>query len=177
MSKEEFKFLLTGGVGLANEIPNPGKGWLSDISWDELCRLDQMSPTSPQLKGFMEDFQEKVSKWHEYYDAAEPQNQHLPAPWHERLTDFQRMMVLRCIRPDKLLPMIVTFVSKSLGEKFTQPPPFDLVKSYSDASHLIPLVFILSPGADPMSALLKFADDSGFGGSRFEAISLGQGQV
>jgi len=63
------------------------------------------------------------------------------------------------------------------SDKFVQPPPFDLAKSYLDSDYKTPLVFILSPGADPMSALLKFADDSGFGGAKFEAISLGQGQV
>ena len=35
---------------------------------------------------------------------------------------------------------------------------------------------MLSPGADPTVALLKFANDEGFGGDRFETISLGQGQ-
>lgn len=164
-------------MGLANEIPNPGKEWLSDVSWDELCRMGQMSTTCPQLKGFLDEFRKNVSKWHEFYDSAEPQSQPLPSPWQERLTDFQRMMVLRCLRPDKLLPMITTFVSRNLGDKFTLPPPFDLAKSYADSSHLIPLVFILSPGADPMTALLKFADDAGFGGRKFQAISLGQGQV
>ena len=47
----EFKFLLTGGVGLENELKNPGTGWLADKSWDELCRLCEMTDTSPQLKG------------------------------------------------------------------------------------------------------------------------------
>ena len=67
-------------------------------------------------------------------------------------------------------------MKKNLGQKFIEPPPFDLAKSYADSNCTIPLVFILSPGADPMSALLKFAQDKGFDGNRFNAISLGQGQ-
>jgi len=37
-----------------------------------------------------------------YYDDKAPQNADLPAPWQDGLSNFNRMMVLRCIRPDKV---------------------------------------------------------------------------
>ena len=73
--------------------------------------------------------------------------------------------------------MVTNFVANNIGQKFVSPPPFDLVKSYADSNCLVPLIFVLSPGADPMAALLKFAEDRGYGGAKFNAISLGQGQV
>lgn len=36
-------FLMTGGLGLKNSIPNPGSNWLSDKCWDEICRLDELN--------------------------------------------------------------------------------------------------------------------------------------
>ena len=42
-----------------------------------------------------------------------------------------------------------------------------------DSSSLTPLIFVLSPGSDPMSGLLKFADAMRV---TVEPISLGQGQ-
>ena len=73
--------------------------------------------------------------------------------------------------------MVTKFVAAHLDEKFIHPPPFDLAQSYNDSTSITPLLFILSPGADPMAALLKFAEDNGFGGEKFDAVSLGQGQV
>ena len=77
----------------------------------------------------------------------------------------------------QVVASVVDFVRDKLGEKFVDPPPFDLAKSYSDSNASIPLIFVLSPGADPMAGLLKFAEGKGFSGDKFNAISLGQGQV
>ncbi|XP_013387188.1 dynein heavy chain 12, axonemal, partial [Lingula anatina] len=169
---DEFMFLLTGGVGLENKLQNPDKSWLSDKSWDELCRLCDL----PSFKGFRESFTGAIEDWRKYYESKEPHNTPLPEPWQSKLTEFQRMMVLRCIRPDKIVPAVTKFVIEKLGPKFVEPPPFNLAKSYQDSNSCAPLIFVLSPGADPTMALLKFAEDKGFGGNKLDSISLGQGQ-
>ena len=66
---------------------------------------------------------------------------------------------------------------ESMGRIYVEPPTFNLPLSYGDANCTTPLIFVLSPGADPMAALRKFADEKGFGGDRIQTISLGQGQV
>ena len=43
-------------------------------------------------------------------------------------------MILRCIRPDRVVPAVLEFVAGKLGEKFVNPPPFDLAGSYSDSN-------------------------------------------
>ena len=42
MDMGEFMFFLTGGVGLENKLKNPAPQWLSDRSWDEICRMSEM---------------------------------------------------------------------------------------------------------------------------------------
>ena len=67
------------------------------------------------------------------------------------------------------------FVVEKLGKRFVDPPVLDLVTVFADSTSISPLIFILSPGADPISAFIKFADGHGFG-KKWSSISLGQGQ-
>ncbi|XP_041655296.1 dynein heavy chain 12, axonemal [Cheilinus undulatus] len=168
----DFMFLLTGGVGLQNTIPNPDPSWLQDKSWDEICRASDL----PGLQGIKEAFIKSSGDFKPIYDSKEPCNTPLPTPWCDRLNELQKMIIVRCLRPDKIVPAVTKYVTGKLGKKFVQPPPFDLSKSYLDSNSTIPLVFVLSPGADPMASLLKFASDKKMGSAKFQSISLGQGQ-
>uniref|UniRef100_A0A8B9BTE0 Dynein axonemal heavy chain 12 n=1 Tax=Anser brachyrhynchus TaxID=132585 RepID=A0A8B9BTE0_9AVES len=172
IERQEFMFLLTGGVGLKNKYKNPDPSWLPDKSWDELCRASEI----PALKGLRNNVTENIGEWQKIYDSKEPQSFPLPEQWNNTLNELQKMIILRCLRPDKIGPAITTFVTDKLGKKFVEPPPFDLTKSYLDSDSTIPLIFVLSPGADPMSSLLKFANDKEMVGNKFQSISLGQGQ-
>jgi len=45
-----------------------------------------------------------------------------------------------------------------LESKYVEPPPFDLAASFESSNCVTPLIFILTPGADPTSMLIKYAD-------------------
>nr|XP_020824636.1 dynein heavy chain 12, axonemal isoform X2 [Phascolarctos cinereus] len=168
----EFMFLLTGGIGLKSPEGNPDPTWLPEKSWEELCRASEL----PAFKDLREHFQKNIGDWHEIYDSKEPHMVPFPKPLDTNLNELQKIIVLRCLRPDKISPAITNYVTDKLGKKFVEPPPFDLAKSYLDSNCTIPLIFVLSPGADPMASLLKFANDKNMSANKFQAISLGQGQ-
>ena len=104
-----------------------------------------------------------------------PHEHPYPEPWN-KLSDLDKLVVLRCFRPDKMTPAVQEYIVRNLGAIYVEPPTFDLAGSYNDSNCCIPLVFILSPGSDPMAGLLRFGEDMGFSGEKIQTISLGQGQ-
>ncbi|XP_024937311.1 dynein heavy chain 7, axonemal isoform X2 [Cephus cinctus] len=172
INKDELMFFLSGGMAMGNVIKNPASEWLLDKSWDEICRASQ---TLSAFSQFINSFQQNLPAWRRFYDLMNPQSSPLPEPWETSMTSFQKLIVMRMIRPDKVTIKVMQFVESGMGAKFVTPPPFDLSKSYADSNCLIPLIFILSPGSDPMGALSNFAENMNYA-SRFNSISLGQGQ-
>ena len=106
------------------------------------------------------------------YDSSLPQDFELPSQV-KHLDAFQFLLVLRAIRPDMLVPAMANYVTFKLGEYFVTPPAFDLGLVFKDSGPTIPLIFVLSPGADPLSSLEKYADSKK---KLVEKVSLGQGQ-
>uniref|UniRef100_A0A667IFD0 Dynein axonemal heavy chain 3 n=1 Tax=Lynx canadensis TaxID=61383 RepID=A0A667IFD0_LYNCA len=171
INEEVWYFLLTGGVALDNPFPNPVPEWLSEKAWAEVVRASAL----PKLKGLMEHLEQNADEWKLIYDSTWPHEETFPGSW-KFLQGLERMVILRCLRPDKMVPAIREFIAEHMGSVYIEAPTFDLQESYNDSSCCAPLIFVLSPGVDPMAGLLKFADDLGMGGTRTQTISLGQGQ-
>lgn len=72
--------------------------------------------------------------------------------------------------------MINGYITQTQGEQFIKPPSFNLAEAYEDSFSTTPLIFILSPGADPMAYLQQLAKDKDMFESKFKYLSLGQGQ-
>nr|CAI5856319.1 unnamed protein product [Callosobruchus analis] len=171
IDEEVWTFLLTGGVALDNPYPNPAPEWLSDKSWSEIVRASN-------LKG-LESFKDSVignpGAWKKFYDVPNPNEIPCPKPL-EGLRGLVRLVALRCIRPDKVVPAVQTYIVEEMGPSYLEPPQFNLEESYNDSNCCSPLVFILSPGSDPMAGLIRFAADRGIPKTSLMTISLGQGQ-
>ncbi|XP_034826235.1 dynein axonemal heavy chain 7 [Maniola hyperantus] len=170
MSHDEYIFLITGGIAVENIHKKP-VDWIPDKGWDEICRLNDL----PAYKGFKDSFINVTDNWKEFYDDIEPHRRNIPGGWEDKVTQFQKLLFVRVLRPDKLTFAISDFVEKQMGIKYITPPPFDIGKSFGDSNCLAPLIFILSPGSDPMGALIKYCEKMGYS-HRFNSISLGQGQ-
>lgn len=82
---------------------------------------------------------------------------------------------MNVVRRTKLIGSLKEFVRAELGQMFIESPPFDLEGCLEDSSNITPIIFVLSPGADPIAYLKALAVSKDMTKS-FEQISLGQGQ-
>merc|ERR1711871_776883 len=172
---EEWMFLISGNgpaSGTAKTIDNPNPEWIDQRTWAEALALD----TVEAFNGLADDFAANAASFRAFFDDPAPQEAALPSKWETELGDrLQRMCLLRVLRPDKMVPALQAYVVEKMGQRFVEPPPFDLAMCYEDATPTTPLIFVLSQGSDPTKQFFSFAEECKMG-KKLSSLSLGQGQ-
>lgn len=105
LDQVENRFMLTGGIKADMNKPNPAPHWLIDKAW---CTIEEMSEKLPYFEGFDLEFSENIHVWENIYNSSEPHNIE-SVPWPEKWiedTPYHRIMILRVIRPDKVISAI-----------------------------------------------------------------------
>nr|XP_021503796.1 dynein heavy chain 2, axonemal [Meriones unguiculatus] len=174
LNMDEYNFFLRGGVVLDREgqMDNPCTSWLADAYWDNITELDKLT----NFHGLMNSFEQYPRDWHLWYTNSSPEKAMLPGEWENACNEMQRMLIVRSLRQDRVAFCVTSFIISNLGSRFIEPPVLNMKLVMEDSTPRSPLVFILSPGVDPTSALLQLAEHTGMA-HRFHALSLGQGQA
>ena len=117
---------------------------------------------------------ENEQMWRPWAAAKDCENR-FPPTVMAKISPFQSLLLIKVLRPDRLEAAMNLFISKSL--KITESaPPFSLpllVQEESVPSE--PILFIVSPGADPSKELEEFAEGQ-IGRDKFLQMAMGGGQ-
>jgi dynein heavy chain len=177
-NEPHFQFLLKGPKNLSESNPLT---WLPDSSWYSVLALSE----NEEFSTFKSDLIEASPRFREWFDSAAPEHEKLPLDWSKLDRHlFKKMMVLRCLRPDRMMYALNHFVCETLpdGAQYTECDSafngFEILEQcYRDSSPSIPMYFILSPGANIGADLdtLASAHDVRRGIS-LHFVSMGQGQ-
>lgn len=178
---QEFNFLIQ--CPIKTDVPNPlKKEWLPDLAWYSIQKLIEIEG----FESFAQNLEKEApTRFKQWYDELQPENEKLPLDW-KRLeqTPFQKLLVLRCLRPDRLTVALNNFIRKTLpqGSKYVDMDSTSsfqeiLSSSLAESTTTTPLFFILSAGANPVKEVEKVAPSMGIDiYKQFHNIALGQGQ-
>ena len=88
------------------------------------------------------------------------------------------MLLLKLLRPDRLVTALKQFVGMQLGEDYITQRPFDMMKAFSESDSRSPIFFALFPGVDPTTWVEGIGEELGYTLEKgnFINISMGEGQ-
>ena len=110
------------------------------------------------------------------FNSDTPESITFPGTYATTLNDFQRLMLLRCFRVDRIYLAVTKYVTNIMSEAYVTPPSISFESILDQSTPVSPIVFILSPGSDPTTDLLKLAERTEFGINRVKLLAMGQGQ-
>jgi len=173
-----FNFLLRGPTKIGTENP---LDWLPKQAWEAcnaLCDLEE-------FQKFGSDLVEASPRFREWYNHNTPETEKLPLDWASLdKTPFLKMLVLRCLRPDRMTVAIANYVKGVLpnGLEYancdsTLNTGAIVDESLGDSSTITPLYFILSPGVDVVAEVEKLTAKYEIErATNYHNVSMGQGQ-
>lgn len=128
------------------------------------------------FEGFDTDMEKNIKFWEELYNSSNPQSDDFvwPGKWGE-LSILHKSIVMRLLRPDKVILMIQKLISEEeeMGQYFIIPPSFDMAEIVADSINNTPIIIVLSAGADPMVDIMEVKTKLK---QEMNALSLGRGQ-
>ena len=114
---------------------------------------------SDELSTVCMDIKKDQASWKAWFDFETPETEEMPAVANKVLTPMQQLCVIRCYRADRAYNAVKLFILKTMGEFFVQPPVLDYKRVYRQSTPLSPMVFVLSPGADPQNDIQLLAEE------------------
>lgn len=160
LNKIEMDFFLKGNTSLeAVEAKKPFP-WITDNNWKDIQRLNGLQEA---FDNFIENLTANGAEWKTWYDQEAPEHTAMPCGYSDKLSRFQQLLIMRVIRPDRVINGIMNFIIDKMNDYYVKSPTLSFQKIYDSSTNRTPIVFILSPGADPFSDVQKLVDTVGLG--------------
>uniref|UniRef100_A0A1A9VM43 AAA+ ATPase domain-containing protein n=1 Tax=Glossina austeni TaxID=7395 RepID=A0A1A9VM43_GLOAU len=147
--------------------------FINSNSWGGIKSLSLLE----DFYGLDKDIETCPKRWRKFITSEAPELEQLPGEWKHR-TRLQKLCILRAVRPDRISNALRDFVEQTMGKEYGTIRSYPLGEILKEISAYIPVVFILSPGVDPIRDVEYIGSKLGFTSEAGTLIniSLGQGQ-
>lgn len=83
--------------------------------------------------------------------SEHPYETPLPAPYEEQLSGFDRLILIKVFRSEMIAQSSTGYIIKEIGQYYAESPSVSMGTIFEDINKTVPLIFVLSSGADPTS--------------------------
>lgn len=96
--QDEWRLFIAGGTTIVDDLPNPSPDWIAERMWSNFLTL----PVLPIFTSLAREFHMFTREYKKVFDSTAPHKEPLPGHWDTDLDEFQKMLVLKCVRADKI---------------------------------------------------------------------------
>jgi dynein heavy chain len=129
IDKKEYEFFLRGeqmkNPSTVNTINNPYPDWINN--WDMICELERQLPNYANM---VSSFIHNSKDWKRWYSEDNPEEVSLPLEWETKCDRLRKMIIIKTIRPDRVLAAVNKFVIEKIGDSFVGSPQFNMESIY-----------------------------------------------
>ncbi|CAB1113053.1 unnamed protein product [Ectocarpus sp. CCAP 1310/34] len=164
LGQEEVDYLVMSKASMDPGNMGPLGEWLPETIWPKLKSLERIK----RFQNIGDAMQSDSDDWQAWFDDEKADQAKLPGEFEKSLNAFDRLILLRAMRPDR----VSTALAKWIGQ------PYNMAETYKETSPATPMFFVLFPGVDPtpwVESLARTLDITTENG-KFINISMGQGQ-
>jgi len=190
LRSDDVALLLRAGAALDIKVekPNPFR-WMPDKVWLNALAISRhlfgesgavtTQGNTPFCKEVPELLLRNEAMWRRWYEENEPEAVPIPDLMeklgNERdLGKFIALNLVRSFREDRTVIAANQFIESMIGQRYTDPVTDSIESIHSESSARNPILFLLSAGADPSSAIDELAKRK----KKFptDKVSMGEGQ-
>jgi len=181
ISPADIAIFLKAGSTLDVTERSPHR-FMDDTAWNNCRALSKhvfQGETVPFFKELTQNIDRNESVWKAFIEGSAHERQTVPDFSERLLSDkelgpFLYLCLMRCLREDRTLVAATQFINDKLGPEYVAPVTDSIESIWNESLPLVPVLFLLSAGADPTSSIDEFSKKKKK--VYCDKVSMGEGQ-
>jgi len=179
LKQSDITLFLRGGAALDIAQVRRRPQWVSNDAWLNVVELSQ---SCKFFQNLATDITANEGMWRRWYDDNEPEAMAIP-DYENKITElsadigpFYKLLLVRSLRVDRCILQCKEFIRacQQMGPTYVEPVTDTIEEIYGQMVPEVPVIFLLSVGADPTESIESLARKKKL--TPPATISLGEGQ-
>ena len=114
LSEEEAAFLVESKQSPDAGNMGPLSEWLPGTIWPKVKALEGLK----RFTGLGDNMQSDTDEWQKWFDSEMPEQAKLPGDYQKNLNNFDRLIILRAMRPDRVTTALKAWIEEMMGKGY-----------------------------------------------------------